>query len=147
MLKKIYYTALVLVGITGLASGLLALAFDHQLMSLYASNENDIVAGMVRMAIICPAYFICGFMDITTGAIRGMGKSFVPMIISLIGACGLRVVWVYTVFKVWNTQRSLYLSYPISWALTFAALFIYSFIVRRSLTKEDRSKQIAKENA
>ena len=145
MLKKIYYTALVLVGITGLASGLLALAFDHQLMSLYASNENDIVAGMVRLAIICPTYFICGFMDITTGAIRGMGRSLVPMIISLIGACGLRVVWVYTVFKVWNTQQSLYLSYPISWAITFAALFIYAMIVRRNLTQGDRLKRLAKE--
>ena len=147
MLKRIYYTALVLVGITGLASGLLALAFDHQLMSLYASNENDIVAGMVRLAIICPTYFICGFMDLTTGAIRGMGKSFVPMIISLIGACGLRVVWVFTIFKVWNTQQSLYLSYPISWALTFAALFIYAVIVRRNLTQGNRLKRLAKENA
>ena len=146
MLKKIYYTALLLVGITGLASGLLALAFDHQLMSLYASNENDIVAGMARLAIICPTYFICGFMDITTGSIRGMGKSFVPMIISLIGACGLRVVWVFTVFKVWNTQQSLYLSYPISWALTFAALFIYAVVVRRNLTQGDRLKRFAKEN-
>lgn len=146
MLKKIYYTALLLVGITGLASGLLALALDHQLMSLYASNENDIVAGMVRLAIICPTYFICGFMDLTSGAIRGMGKSLVPMIITLIGACGLRVVWVFTVFKVWNTQRSLYLSYPISWVLTFAALFIYAMIVRRNLIQGDHLKRFAKEN-
>ncbi len=147
MLRKIYYTALVLVGITGVSTGLLALAFDHQLMSLYASNEADIAAGMMRLAIICPTYFICGFMDITTGAIRGMGKSIVPMIISLIGACGLRVVWVYTVFKVWNTTTSLYLSYPISWAITFVALFIYSFVVRRNLTEADRIRQVAKENA
>lgn len=146
MLKKIYYTASSLVIIVGLVSGLLALALDHQLMSLYASNENDIAAGVVRLAIICPTYFLCGLMDVTTGAIRGMGKSIIPMIISLIGACGLRVVWVFTVFKVWNTQQSLYLSYPISWALTFAALFIYSVIVRRNLVQEDRMRRLSKEN-
>ncbi len=147
MLKKIFYTALLLVGITGLSIGLLALAFDHQLMALYASNEADIAAGMMRLAIICPTYFICGFLEITTGAVRGMGKSMVPMIISLIGACGLRVVWVFTIFKIWNTTTSLYLSYPISWALTFVALFIYSAMVRRQLTNVDRIKQTAQQNS
>ncbi len=146
MLKKIYYTAFLLVGITGLVSGLLAFAFDRQLMTLYASNEADITAGMVRLAIICPTYFLCGFMDITTGSLRGMGKSIVPMIISLIGACGLRVVWVFTAFKVWNTAECLYLSYPISWAITFVALYIYSAHVRKTLTSSDRLKQAAQEN-
>lgn len=147
ILKKIYYTGLLLVGVTGLVSGLAAWCFDHELMSLYSSNEADIQAGMIRFGIICPTYFICGMMDLTTGAVRGMGKSFVPMIISLIGACGLRIVWVFTVFKIWNTTTSLYLSYPISWALTFAALFIYSVVVRKQLTSADRIKQVAQQNS
>lgn len=140
MLKKIYYTAIALVVATGITTGLAALLFDRQLMTLYSSNEADIVAGMMRLSIICPTYFICGAMDLTAGAIRGMGKSFVSMIISLIGACGLRIVWVYTIFKTWHTATSLYLSYPISWALTFAALFIYSAIIRKKLTNKDRLK-------
>jgi Na+-driven multidrug efflux pump len=86
-------------------------------------------------------------MDITTGAIRGMGKSIVPMIISLVGACGLRIIWVFTIFRVWNTTTSLYLSYPISWALTFGALFIYSVFVRKNLTSSDRIKTVAQENS
>ncbi len=147
MLKKIYYTGFLLVSVTGLVTGLIAWGFDHQLMSLYSSNEADIQAGMMRMAIICPTYFICGMMDLTTGSIRGMGKSVVPMIISLIGACGLRIVWVFSVFKIWNTTTSLYLSYPISWGLTFAALFIYCRIVRRRLTLSDRIKQTAQQNS
>lgn len=147
MLKKIYYTGLVLVGITGLVSGFVAWGLDHQLMSLYSSNEDDIAAGMMRLAIICPTYFLCGMMDITTGAIRGMGKSIVPMIISLIGACGLRIAWVFTVFKVWNTTTSLYLSYPITWAVTFVALFTYSAVVRKRLTLTDKLKQTSQENS
>ena len=147
MLKKIYYTGIILVGVTGLVAGFTALFFDHQLMSLYSSNESDIAAGMMRLSIICPTYFICGMMDLTTGAIRGMGKSIVPMVISLIGACGLRIVWVFSVFKVWNTTLSLYLSYPISWGLTFAALFVYCLIVRRQLTSTDKLRQTAQQNS
>jgi Na+-driven multidrug efflux pump len=86
-------------------------------------------------------------MDYTAGAIRGMGKSIVPMIISLIGACGLRVVWVFTVFKFWNTTTSLYISYPISWLLTFIALFIYTTIVRRNMTQGERVRQLAQQNS
>ena len=120
-----------MVGLAGLVTGFVAWGFDRQLMTLYSSNEADIVAGMMRMAIICPTYFICGLMDYTAGAIRGMGKSIVPMIISLIGACGLRVVWVFTVFKFWNTTTSLYMSYPVSWTLTFIAELITYFAVIR----------------
>ncbi len=147
MLKKIYGTAILLVGIAGIGGGLTFLAFDRTLMSLYSSNEADITAGIMRMSIICPTYFICGLMDLTTGALRGMGKSVVPMIISLIGACGLRIAWVFSVFKIWNTTTSLYLSYPISWALTFLALFIYSVIVRKKLTSQERLKQVAQQNS
>ncbi len=147
ILKKLYYTCIALVAVTGLVTGFAALIFDRQLMSLYSSNQADITAGMMRMAIICPTYFICGVMDVTTGAIRGMGKSIVPMIISLIGACGLRIVWVFTVFKVWNTTTSLYLSYPISWALTFGALFVYSAMVRKNLTSIDRMSTVAEQNS
>ncbi len=140
MLKRIYYTSLVLVGITGLGSGLIALAFDEPLMSLYSSNSEDIRAGLMRLAIICPTYFICGIMDVTTGAIRGMGKSIIPMIISLIGACGFRIVWVYTIFKMRPSITNLYLSYPITWFVTFVALFIYCYTVRKKLTSSSKLK-------
>ncbi len=140
MLKKIYYTSLMLVAVAGLGSGLLALAFDRPLMSLYSSNAEDISAGLMRLAIICPTYFICGMMDVTTGAIRGMGKSIVPMIISLIGACGFRIVWVYTIFKMQPSTTNLYLSYPITWLVTFVALFIYCFVVRKNLVSSNKLK-------
>ncbi len=136
MLRKIYLTALVLVGATGLVLGLVTLAFDQPLMSLYSSNAEDIAAGMIRFSIICPTYWICGLMDITTGSIRGMGKSVVPMIISLVGACGLRIIWVYTIFAASPSIIGLYISYPVSWALTFAALFIYASFVRKSLINQ-----------
>ena len=140
MLRKIYFTALILVGATGLISGLTALALDKPLMSLYSSNAEDIAAGMLRLSIICPTYWICGLMDVTTGAVRGMGKSIIPMIISLIGACGLRIIWVYTIFAVSPSITNLYISYPVSWALTFAALFIYSSVVRKTLINQENSE-------
>ena len=76
-------------------------------------------------------------MDVSTGAIRGMGNSLVPMIISLIGACGFRIVWIYTVFKAWKSIYSLYISYPITWIVTFIALFIFATYYRQRLEKND----------
>ena len=137
LLKKIYFTTLVLVFVTGSVLGVGAFILREPLMMLYSSNRQDIDAGMVRISIICLTYYLCGMMDVSTGAIRGMGNSLVPMIISLIGACGFRIVWIYTVFKAWKSIYSLYISYPITWIVTFIALFIFATYYRQRLEKND----------
>ncbi len=146
MLKKIHYIALVLVAGVGIVLGAAGFTFREQLMEIYSSNRADIEAGMWRMGVICLTYFTCGLMDVTTGIVRGMGKSFVPMIITLIGVCGFRVIWIYTVFEMWNTTTCLYISYPISWTVTFIALFIYTAYSRNKLIKKS-NLEILENNA
>ena len=76
-------------------------------------------------------------MDVTTGALRGIGASFVPMMISILGVCGLRIVWIYTIFAWKHTLPALYVSYPISWVITVAmhvVCFVYFWKrIRRKL--------------
>ena len=80
-------------------------------------------------------------MEVLTGVLRGMGYSIIPMIMSFLGACVFRIVWVYTVFEVWHTLDVLYISYPVSWALTAAAHLCTYFIVYKRLMKRVRAAE------
>ena len=92
---------------------------------------------MLRMSVICTTYFICGWMDTMVGSMRGIGYSVLPMIVSLTGACGLRVIWIFTIFAWQSTLTVLYLSYPVSWLVTATAHVICYLLVRRRLPKTD----------
>lgn len=130
--KKILGLCLIIVSIIGLVMGNGAVLLGPMLLRIYSTDPEVITYGMERMRIICTAYFLCGVMDVTVGSLRGMGYSFMPMIVSLLGACGLRVVWILTVFQWQHTQFSLYLSYPLSWFLTASVhLICWYFITRR----------------
>lgn len=87
------------------------------------------------MTYVCGTYFLCGIMDVLVGSLRGMGYSVTPMIVSLLGACGLRLVWLGTVFQIeqFHTPDTVYLSYPVSWVITVAAHIICFFICRHRL--------------
>ena len=86
---------------------------------------------MVRLTIICGMYFICGWMDVLVGSLRGLGSSVIPMFVSLAGACGLRIVWIFTVFQWHHSLNVLYLSYPVTWVVTAAAHLICFMMIRR----------------
>ena len=81
------------------------------------------------MGIIMLSYFTCGTMDVCVGAIRGLGYSIMPMIVSLLGACAFRVVWIFTIFAANRTLDCLYISYPVSWIITTLAHLICFIIV------------------
>ena len=118
--------------VTGLVLGNLAYFFGQPLASIYAPGEPDvIVQALVRMQLICCPYFLCGIMDVTVGMLRGIGYSVIPMIVSLVGACGLRLVWVATIFPLYRTPATLYLSYPVTWTITGAVHIIFFFVVRK----------------
>ena len=123
--KKTMWYCLGTVTAIGLSMGLLILLFGPQLMGLYNSDPQVISAGLVRMEIILPTYFLCGLMDVMVGQLRGIGYSVMPMIVSLIGVCAFRIIWILTVFAAQTepeaAQQVLYLSYTITWAITFAA--------------------------
>ena len=120
------------VAAVGLVLGNLASLFGRPLASIYAPGEEEvIVQAMVRMRYICTTYFICGIMDTMVGGLRGLGYSVAPMVVSIAGACGLRLIWVASVFRMSPSPSILYLSYPISWAVTAVTHIVFFFCIRR----------------
>ncbi|MCM1044889.1 MAG: MATE family efflux transporter [Candidatus Gastranaerophilales bacterium] len=131
---KILLICEVAVMIVGLALGMTAYLFSGTLLQLYSTDAEVIVYGTLRLSIICTTYCLCGMMDVIVGSLRGMGYAIMPMLVSLTGACLFRVVWIYTVFRVYRTLECLYYSYPISWALTFAVhLVCFAVVYRRQM--------------
>ena len=135
-LSKIMIQSVATVTVIGIIVGPLAYLFGRQLLGIYSESEEVIHYGLIRMRFIATTYFICGIMDVMVGNLRGMGYSVMPMIVSLTGACGTRVIWILTVFAAHHSLEVLYLSYPISWFLTAAAHIVCYIIVRRKFDKK-----------
>ena len=142
--KKIVWTCLALAMAVGLGMGLLLYGFGESLLSIYITDSAEAIAwGLVRMKVICRFYFLCGLMDVSTGALRGLGASVSPMIISVLGVCGIRIGWIATIFRIprFHTPESLYSSYIFSWSLTFLIqMFAFMKIYKkhtRNLLPED----------
>ena len=112
--------------VVGASMSTLAYLFGPQLLGIYSQTPEVIAAGMKRLSIICKLYAVCGVMDVMVGSLRGIGYSVLPTIVTLIGACGLRLVWIATVFQIpaYHTIQTVYWSYPISWSITLVAHFI-----------------------
>ena len=128
------------VAVTGLTLGGLAYLFGPSLLSLYITDSQEAISyGMLRLSIITMTYWICGLMDVSTGALRGIGESFIPMVISVLGVCGIRIGWIYTIFQIpqFHTPQSLYISYPISWGITFLCQVIAFLLVYRKQKHEE----------
>ena len=140
--KKILWTCLGCVTVTGLVLGTAVYACGAPLLSIYISDSQAAIGyGLIRMSYICAVYFLCGLMDVSTGALRGMGASMVPMIISILGVCGIRLLWLETIFKVeeFHTLGCLYLSYGVSWVATFLAQFVAFWMVYNKQRKRAES--------
>ena len=130
------------VAAVGIVLGGLVYSIGPSLLSVYITDSQEAIGyGMMRLSLICLPYFLCGLMDVSTGALRGLGASFVPMLISVLGVCGIRIGWIYTIFQIeqFHTPQCLYFSYPISWTVTFLCQMAAFFLVFRKLTKEARS--------
>lgn len=137
---KIVLICQVSVMIVGLVMGNAAYLFSGTLLKLYNNDAEVLTYGALRMGIICTTYCLCGMMDVMVGALRGMGYSIMPMIVSLTGACLFRIVWIYTIFQRYHSLQSLYYSYPISWGLTFAVhLLCFAVIYYRLLKKQKKT--------
>ncbi len=119
--RKSMWVTLATVTVIGLTMGNLMYLFGRPLLGLYNQDPTVIEFGMKRMLYMLPLYCLCGLMDVIVGTLRGIGYSIMPMIVSLTGACLFRILWIVTIFAVpeYHTLDVLYLSYPISWALTF----------------------------
>ena len=130
-IRKILRICLGLVVVIGLSMGLIAVVFCHPLLGIYSSDSEVVAYGFKRLSVICSTYFLCGMMDVMVGSLRGLGYSMLPMIVSLIGACGLRIVWIFTIFQMHHTLYMLYASYPITWLITFCAHLICYLLIQK----------------
>ena len=137
-INKITFISLLLVSSTGLLMGTLVNYFGRELLSIYSRNPAVIEAGYIRVNIICTIYFLCGIMDVMVGSLRGLGYSTMPAIVSLMGACVFRLIWLATVFQFdqWHTIQTIYYSYPISWILTFSVHVICYIYVKRKYDRQ-----------
>lgn len=139
-LNRVLFSCVASVIATGLTVSSLVYCFGPKLLSLYVASddpERDVViaAGMVRLTYVGLPYFLCGLMEVATGALRGIGKSWTPLIISTLGACVFRIFWVSVVFNAFPTLEVLYYSYPISWFITPTAHFIALYLARKKMNK------------
>ncbi len=142
-IRKIFRTCVVCVTTVGLTLGPLVYFAGPALLKFYIPDSQEAIAyGVTRLAYVCLPYFMCGLMDLATGALRGLGTSFIPMIVTILGVCGLRIAWVYTIFQMpqFHTPQCLYLSYIVSWTLTFLVQFVLLEVV---LKKKERQAQLA----
>ena len=137
-INKILFICLGLVTSVGIILGFSAYHFGSVLLHIYSSDSEVIRYGILRMQIICMTYCLCGIMDVMVGSIRGLGYSIMPMIVSLAGACGLRVVWIFSVFVANHTLTCLYISYPVSWVITAAVHMLCYIIVRKKIERSIR---------
>lgn len=115
------------------------LLFQRELLGIYLPNSPQAVEyGILRFSVITTTYFLCGWMDTITGVTRGMGSSLVPMIVSVIGVCGVRLAWIYTVFTANHDLTTLYWSYPVSWSFTALLQLVLCLIVRHRLAAQQK---------
>ena len=121
--------------VTGLVLGGGASLLGEQLLHFYSSDEVVVTAGLARMHIICTTYLLCGGMDVLASCLRGRGYSVLPMVVSLVGSCLLRLVWIATIFRLFHTTTMLYLSYPVSWILTTLVHLACLLVVRHKMNE------------
>ena len=132
-MDKILVDGMILSMIVALVLGGGSYIFGSQILRIYTENEEVIRCGMEILSYTTLTYFLCGFMDLFPGAMRGMGFSAAPMMLSIVGTVGTRIVWIFGIFPRYRSLSVLFISYPVSWILTIAMQVVCFFIVRRKV--------------
>ena len=132
-MDKILVDCMILSMIVALVLGGGSYIFGSQILRIYSENEEVIRCGMEILSYTTLTYFLCGFMDLFPGAMRGMGFSAAPMMLSIVGTVGTRIVWIFGIFPRYRSLSVLFISYPVSWILTIAMQVVCFFIVRRKV--------------
>ena len=122
-------------GVAGVL-GVGAYVFGSQILKIYTSEPDVIQCGLEILAITTVPYFLCGIMDLLPGALRGMGRSAVPMVLSVIGTVGIRILWVYVFFPQHRSLDFLFISYPGSWIVTIAMQAVCFIFVRKQCIRQ-----------
>ncbi len=125
------------VTIIGIIFGGISYLLGKPLLRLFNPDATVIHYGLIRLLFICLPYFLAGLMDVLVGALRGMGYSLVPMLISVVGICGFRVLWIYTVYPNWRFLETIYISYPITWILTLLIQALCLIIILNKMIRRE----------
>lgn len=136
---KIFRRAMFGVAVTGLVLGLGMVAFGRPLLSIYTDAADVTEQALLRFFFTGFPYFLCGLMEVVVGMLRGLGSSIVPMIISVLGVCGVRILWVTTILQIerFHMVESVYISYPLSWVVTLAAQSVWLVLLTKRLRKKE----------
>lgn len=135
-MDRVLVNCIILTVSVSAAMGIGAYAFGGQLLKIYTSEADVIRCGLEVLSITTVPYFLCGIMDLFPGAMRGMGHSGVPIILSVIGTVGTRIVWVYLLFPHHRSLYFLFISYPASWILTIIMQAVCFYFVRKQCRME-----------
>ncbi|MBO5994563.1 MAG: MATE family efflux transporter [Firmicutes bacterium] len=135
-------TAVTMVVAGGLIMGNLTYLFGRPLLGIYTENPAVVEQGMIRLLFMCVPYFFCGLMNTIPGVIRGMGYSIVTTIVTIVGVCGLRVLWIKTVCQLpqCSTIEWVYASFGVAWIVTALAHYIYYKIAYKQTLKQYTQK-------
>lgn len=141
--KKLTLYSVAAVSFIGISMATVMLLLRNQLLSLYITDDEIAhAAAITRFSIIIPTYFLCGIMDTLCGALRALNRSMTSMVISLTFSCGLRILWINTVFAYFRTPESLFFAYPVSWILSSAVHVVFIVITVRKLIREQKKEQM-----
>lgn len=137
-LNRLLFCGQACVIVVGLILGVSCYMAGPQLLLLYTDSPAVVAEGMIRFSYVALPYVLCGIMEVMVGSLRGMGYAVFPMLVSLIGSCGLRILWLQTVFKMehFHTVETVYIIYPISWIITTLAHIVTYVIVYRKIVKK-----------
>lgn len=135
-IDRILLCCLAFVFVIGFLLGNGANIFGRQLLGIYSQEPEVIAYGMMRLGVVSITYFLCGMMEVVAGSVRGMGYSVLPMLVSFVGACLFRIIWIFTIFRLQHTLFNLYISYPISWLLTICAHLVCYLVIRKKVRSQ-----------
>lgn len=144
-MTKVLFECIGLSMAVSLTLGCSAYFFGNKILWIYTDNAAVVQAGMEVLTYSTVTYFLCGIMDLFPGALRGMGYSTVPMILSVVGTVGTRLVWIYGVFPKHRSLDVLFISYPASWFITIVFQVICYIIVRKKLGIAARKRAVRKQ--
>jgi len=142
-IKKIAWISVVTGVVTTELLSVLAVYFGPQLLGIYSPSAEVVAAGMVRLRWIALFYGLDAIMDVIVGSLRGVGYNILPMLVTLMGACASRLIWLSTVFRLpaYHRIEMVYIVYPLSWVLTATTHLICYFFVSRKVDRELRAHE------
>ena len=130
-IKQITVTTMAMVVVGAIIMGTAVYLAGPFVLKFYTDKPEVVAVGMVRIRLVASLLVLNGILDVFVNSLRGMGVSTLPTILMVVGICGVRLLWIYTMFPIHHTLESIYLCFPISWAVTSIVEFILWIIVYR----------------